>query len=274
MGMIPFLFALSGGMLVVLGTGRFEQIAWRFLRLCGFLTLALAALATGMALRDAGGWPAARWDRAACVGGALAAVSAAALALLAPLAPRYTRAFRFFCLLGGAAGIAGAGWFELAESSNLAVTHAVPRAFAAANWWPAINLMLGALLLGSITIAWLLGHAYLTATKMTIAPLRRFSGMLTTTVAIRVVFALASLTVGWAMHGDSFLNLLTNQWLVASLRGGLGLVAVAVFAWMVADCVRLRATQSATGILYFGSVFAYVGELASQYLTREVGWPL
>ena len=46
------------------------------------------------------------------------------------------------------------------------------------------------------------------------------------------------------------------------------------FAYMVADCVRLRSTQSATGILYFGSVFAYIGELASQQLLLDCGWPL
>lgn len=272
--MIPFLFALSGGMLVVLGTGRFEQIAWRFLRLCGFMTLALAAVATGLMMRDAGGWPASRLERLACASGVLIIVAAVLVALIAPLSSRFTRGFRFCCLLGGAAGMAAGGTLELAAATSGAIRETGSHIIAAGRWWTVINLTLGALLLGSITIAWLLGHAYLTATKMTIAPLRRFSGMLSTAITMRVVFALASVVVGWALHGHSFLTLLANQWLVASLRGGLGLVAVAVFAWMVADCVRLRATQSATGILYFGSVFAYVGELASQYLTREVGWPL
>ena len=63
-------------------------------------------------------------------------------------------------------------------------------------------------------------------------------------------------------------------WLVASLKIGVGLVAVGAFAYMVADCVRLRSTQSATGILYFGSLFAYVGELAGLQLLTECGWPI
>lgn len=272
--MIPFLFALSGGMLAVLGTGRLEQIAWRFLRLCGFMTLALAAVATGLTLRDAGGWPGEGLLRSACVAGAVTGAASVVVSLFAPMSSRWARGFRFCCLLGGAAGIAAAGMIELAAESSGTIEEATSLNIGAGRWWPAVNLALGALLLGSITIAWLLGHAYLTATKMTIAPLRRFSGVLSAVIAVRLAFALSSVVVGWSLHGSQFLALIGNQWLVASLRGGLGLVAVAVFAWMVADCVRLRATQSATGILYFGSVFAYVGELASQYLTREVGWPL
>lgn len=54
----------------------------------------------------------------------------------------------------------------------------------------------------------------------------------------------------------------------------MGLVAVAVFAYMVTDCVRLRSTQSATGILYFASLFVYMGELAGLWLILECGWPL
>lgn len=140
-----------------------------------------------------------------------------------------------------------------------------------------IGQILGALLLGSITISWLLGHAYLTATKMTIAPLRHFSSMLSWSVGARIAFLVVSVLLAWGGIGGAspaVLAHLEQWWLVATLRIGVGLVAVGVFAYMVADCVRLRSTQSATGILYFGSVMAYVGELASQQLVRELGWPI
>jgi hypothetical protein len=69
-------------------------------------------------------------------------------------------------------------------------------------------------------------------------------------------------------------ELVYRSWLIVFLRVGLGIVGVGAFTYMVLDCVRLRSTQSATGILYFGSIFAYIGELASQYLLYEWGWPI
>ena len=62
--------------------------------------------------------------------------------------------------------------------------------------------------------------------------------------------------------------------MILTLRIAVGLLAVGLFAYMVADCVRLRSTQSATGILYFASIFAYVGELANLQLIAQYGWPL
>jgi len=132
-------------------------------------------------------------------------------------------------------------------------------------------------MLGSITVAWLLGHAYLTATKMTIAPLRYFSRMLSAAVAARILFLIVALAAAWLLQEASAATIWTRleqAWLIVILRVAVGLMALAVFAYMVGDCVRLRSTQSATGILYFASVMAYVGELASQYLTRELGWPI
>ena len=93
----------------------------------------------------------------------------------------------------------------------------------------------------------------------------------------RFVLVACFLALAWATKdpaGAALWTRLENAWLFAILRIGVGLVAVAVFAYMVSDCVRIRSTQSATGILYFGSVMAYIGELASPYLTRELGWPI
>jgi hypothetical protein len=67
---------------------------------------------------------------------------------------------------------------------------------------------------------------------------------------------------------------LAMAWLIVILRVGVGLAAVAVFAYMVSDCVRMRSTQSATGILYFGSVFTYIGEFCALDFLRDYGWPL
>lgn len=266
-----FIYSLAGGILVALATGRVEQIAWKFQRLVGFIAFALIVGATAWRIRSSIGA-----DTGLAPGGSsialavVAALAAVVVILLAPFAPRASRAYRIICCAGGLASLALACMAVIQTTSPASgpYLHTIMLV---------VSQTVGGLLLGSITVAWLLGHAYLTATSMTIAPLRHFSRMLSWVVGLRVMFALISVAVAWLLPAraePSILEQFANNWLVLSLRLGVGLLAVAVFAYMVSDCVRLRATQSATGILYFGSLFAYVGELSSQYLIRECGWPL
>lgn len=266
-----FLYSLAGGMLCVLPTGRTDRIAWRFMRLVGAIVLAVVCLATVWCIREGGSASpgAGRWIVRL---GIASATATAVVVLIAPLATRVTRLFNISCVLGGLLSVTAAcvlAVAKLGEHGGLPVglTTAV-----------VISQVLGALLLGSVTVAWLLGHAYLTATRMTIAPLRHFSRLLSWAVAVRITFLVISLAVAWLARtddGSSVLSQIVSQaWLVLILRAGVGLVAVGVFAYMVSDCVRLRSTQSATGILYFGSLCAYTGELASRHLSAQYGWPL
>ena len=282
---VTLLYSIAGGMLVVLATGRTEQIAWRFLRLIGVLTFAMACAATAWSIRTHGFRTPDAMQMGATICGAAAGVGAAAIVFIAPASASSARMFRVVCLLAGLCGLAACGLSALANShqaATLRVVSAAPDSPTMVSGTLAagmivLNQILGALLLGSITLAWLLGHAYLTATKMTIAPLRHFSRMLSWSVAIRIAFLLLSVLIAWRGFGGASPAILTHLgewWLIVALRVGVGLVAVAGFAYMVSDCVRLHSTQSATGILYFGSVMAYVGELASQQLVRELGWPI
>ena len=91
-------------------------------------------------------------------------------------------------------------------------------------------------MLGSITVAWLLGHAYLTATKMTIAPLRHFSRMLSWTVAARLLFTLLSVTIAWQVGGDPTSPILVRvgqSWLVVVLPVLVAVGAVVVLSVLV-----------------------------------------
>ncbi len=260
-----FLYSLAGGMLAVVATGRMEQIAWRFLRLVGSVAFAATCILTIWAIlrgEAAGGWVMRL--------GVVSATAAAAVIFLAPLAGRLPRVFRLVCGLGGLAGLSAGCVSVLALLPEPAETVLVTALLVAGQ-------VLSGMLLGSITVAWLLGHAYLTATRMTIAPLDYFTRTLLWAVAARAAFFLVSVVVGWAFSGDAGVSILARMvesWLVVVLRVGAGLVAVGVFGYMVRDCVRLRATQSATGILFFGSLFAYVGELANQYLIAAWGRPM
>ena len=268
-----FLFSIAGGMLCLLATARIEQIAWKFIRLVGFAVLAMASGVTLWTIRSVTD----PWDigMKSMVGlGIALGAGAIFVVLAAPSTARRTRLFRTIFGIFGIVGIAAAcvsavstmrGGVGPGSHNHFAVPMVI------------IGQILSAVMLGSITVAWLLGHAYLTATKMTIVPLRHFSRMLSWTVAARILFMFISLIIAWQVRGDPsspILQRAAQSWLIVVLRIGVGLLAVAVFAYMVTDCVRLRSTQSATGILYFGSLLAYVGELASQQLIFELGWPI
>jgi hypothetical protein len=267
---VTLLFSIAGGMLTIFGTARVTDFAWKYIRLIGLLTLAVGCLATISVYRDIrfGFVDSPWWFVASC--GLLLAVGAMGLVITAPMVSRVPMAVRALSLTGGVAGVAGG-----VLSCLLAVGTAKLTPFVA--FLIAVGQVLGSWMLGSITVAWLLGHAYLTATKMTIAPLRYFSGMLSVAVGARIVFFVIALVAAWLTQEcspDSVCTRIEQWWIIVLLRVGVGLIALAIFAYMVRDCVRLRSTQSATGILYFASVMAYIGELASQYLTRELVWPI
>lgn len=260
------LYSVAGGMLAVLASGKPNQLAWRFVRVVAMVALALACLPTFWRIREAGFSQLRLTD--VTTFGIIAAASAAALLLLAPMCSRHRAVLRTLGSIGGTAGIIAACQASLAGCGR-DVSSLLGKLIV-------VNQVLAAWLLGSMTLAWLLGHAYLTATKMTIAPLRHVSRVFSVSVWLRVAFLLGSVAMyAWFTRGGdpSPFALLARSWLIVGLRVGVGLIGVMVFAYMVADCVRLRATQSATGILYFGTLFAYIGELANQYLLREIGWP-
>lgn len=117
----------------------------------------------------------------------------------------------------------------------------------------------------------LLGHAYLTASKMTMAPFRRLNLALACVIGVRIVVSAAGVwllnhwrpvEMLWGIYG---LYILT-RWMV-------GLAVPAVFVYMAHVCIRLRNNQAATGILYVAGVLIFIGEIVALYLVRETGLP-
>lgn len=254
----------------MLGASRVEQLSVGFIRVIGMIVLAITAVISVWCVQSGqfGG------DAAHVAAGAasmMTALSAALVILLVPMLPGKGSLFRVVASIGALSGVAAA-WLW-----SWGVTEGVAR-----NWLiealGGLGQLLGAFLIGSVTVAWLLGHAYLTATKMTIAPLRRLSTLFCIAVGLRFAYAMLCMLIlwlgpQWGLENSTTVSL-GGSWLILSLRVGVGLLAVGVFAYMVADCVKLRSTQSATGILYFAAVFAYIGELSSQHLMTEFGLPL
>lgn len=261
---VTFLATLAAGMMGILAVCPLELMARRYVRRAGIIALGLETVAL------AGMWIDRVEGGAGLAAKIVLGVGMAGTLVATALAVRLERrlwVLRAASAAACAASLACALWWGWAAGLW-------PAGGGPAVWAALVGQSLGAAVLGTVTLAWLLGHAYLTASTMTIEPLRRLSNLFLLAVAARTAFVVAALGLAWAGGGDdaaASLDRLMSQWLVASLRFAVGLGVLALFAWMVRDCVKVRNTQSATGILYFASVVAYAGELSNQYLVQQTG---
>ncbi len=264
----PLLILTAGGMCLALASCPLTKMPWQFVRMICVIALATATTAAVWLVHQRiEGTP--RQSLVVDVATIASATLALAALSVSPLlhSRRHNVSGLVRSLLGlcGAAGlVAGLLWAEPTPTAS-------PRAPSAA-----ISHVLGGLLLGSVTVTWLLGHRYLTASEMTIDPLKRASQFLFVALGARWCFLLVMLSVGALASGvadadGAFLTRLTSSWMPLSMRIGIGLVLPTVFAYMVWQCVRLRSTQSATGILFFMSILVAVGELTSRYLISSMG---
>ena len=272
MALTPLLMLVAGGMLGGICASRPQQIAWPFLRLIGIMVAVVTvSVVVWSILRPDRVEPSSgladMTSRLALLMTAISAAGSIGLLTLAPLAARYPAAVRWMCGLGGVAGVVAAcAWWRCGDTTSVTSLWLMGVVY--------LDFGLAAWLTGTVTLAWLLGHAYLTATKMTIEPLRRLSKLLCVAIVVRVVFVFGSITVAYLVGGDELTSRFSREWLILAVRVIAGLLTVGVFSYMVLECVKLRSTQSATGLLYFNSVLVYIGELSSQYLTGRLGWPV
>lgn len=122
--------------------------------------------------------------------------------------------------------------------------------------------------LGSSVTGMLLGHWYLTAPTMSIAPLGRANAWF----GVSLLFRLALSAVGLWMARDSLSGSTHLVWL--ALRWSAGIVLPLILCVMTARILKYRNTQSATGVLFAAVILIFLGELAGMLLSREVGMPL
>lgn len=138
--------------------------------------------------------------------------------------------------------------------------------------------MTSALLLGAAASAMVLGHWYLVVVDLPILALRRL------TVLLAVALGLRAAVVGLGLLGPVHAGL-DDARLVASglwspdgvfvwMRLLFGLLGPISLLWFVWKTVEIRATQSATGILYVQLFLVMAGELLAKYLRVAAGLPL
>jgi hypothetical protein len=198
-----------------------------------------------------------------------------ALACAALLLLRAQAGWEVLALLGAAMALAflGSASWSLERSPGgvtlIVLTAAVLTAALVVREpsWPRLaGSLSSALLLGVALSAMLMGHSYLTAPGMSLAPLYRLLAALALTLLLRLGVEAAALGFWTARHqsgkvtGDEVLWL-PVRWLV-------GFVAPGVLCWMAYLTARIRSTQSATGILYVVVIFCFLGELTG-LLLRE-----
>lgn len=132
-----------------------------------------------------------------------------------------------------------------------------------------MSVMLSGLVLGLTVAAMLLGHWYLNAPGMELAPLRRLLVMAASAVTLQAVLSAAELVAASSADSGSL-----AWWLFVALRWSFGLVGALVLLWMAWETLKIPNTQSATGILYVAVIGVFVGELTAQLLSVGLAFPV
>jgi hypothetical protein len=130
------------------------------------------------------------------------------------------------------------------------------------------NSLLSAGLMGMAMAAMLLGHWYLTQPKMSIDELKRVTKV--TVFLIIVRFLWGTYAFGDVLWGKSeteiYRFLAGGSGVFFLMRWVWGLFASLILSYFIWQTVKIRSTQSATGLLYILVLFVMTGEILSQYL--------
>ncbi len=141
-----------------------------------------------------------------------------------------------------------------------------------------LDLLLSALALGSVTTCMILGHWYLVDPGMSVRPLKILAAIFITVVSARTILGGFTSLLVWQdltnSGNDPFSNPDVGNLLFFLQRVLFGLVLPLALSWMIWQTVKIRSTQSATGILYVAVVFILFGELLSHYLLIATGYPI
>ncbi len=137
-----------------------------------------------------------------------------------------------------------------------------------------VNAVLSALLLGFSLMAMLLGHWYLVQPKLSIDELSRLCLVFIGLVVIRFLFGTFML---WPLAGGKtelevyryFFG--GHPGIFVLMRWVWGLAGPLALCYLIWGTVKIRSTQSATGILYVAVLAVLTGETLSQYLSLFYG---
>ena len=123
------------------------------------------------------------------------------------------------------------------------------------------------MLLGATLHAMLLGHHYLVAPSMTIAPLTGSLDLIAAALVARRLLAVIGVWSSDAWTAGLFRPGETLEPTFLAMRWGMGILGAGVSVFLARRTAAIRSTQSATGILYITTIFVLFGELAAMAMT-------
>jgi hypothetical protein len=142
-----------------------------------------------------------------------------------------------------------------------------PRSATGPHWLAAVSALAGSATLGTALTGMLLGHRYLTAPGMPLAPLIWLNAGLGLATLFRFLVSAIALVTGFGALGQSF------DWILLALRWLAGIFGPMVICVMVQRILRYRNTQAATGVLFVAVILTFIGELTGDLLHRTLGVP-
>lgn len=125
---------------------------------------------------------------------------------------------------------------------------------------------------GSVGLAMVLGHWYLTVPKLEVRHLERLNRVCLVSMVASLLAIVLCLVLFRAAFDENSTPLL-GPWGMFHLgtRLVVGLLLPMLFAWMTADSLRHKNTRSATGILYASTVLVMIGTAVSVSLLDSYG---
>lgn len=255
--LVEFLLRLAFGMAAAMACVSPRQVTSGYYRNNLYVLLGLTAAAATVAWMGGAEWVAVRWP--ATLGALLSYAGAVAWLYDRP------RAGWVLLVLVGLLALTAAWVVPLERAASAAAN--VPQA---ARVLRALEPVLAGLLVGTVTAGMLLGHWYLNAPGMPLAPLFRVTALLGAAVLLRTLAAAGGLA-GELASASGFTGV---QWSLLALRWLSALLATAVLVGMTWQTLRIPNTQSATGILYVAVITVFLGELTAQLLSGQTVFPL
>jgi hypothetical protein len=163
----------------------------------------------------------------------------------------------------------------LASAAGLAAIALLSQVFALPTWGYAgtlLSLIVGALVLGAVSMGMILGHWYLVTPRLPEQPLREMTLFLLLALGFQALLLIPSLALpreSITTSVDGSIGANPFFW----MRVGGGLAFPAVLSYMAFDSSGVRAMQSATGLLYIAMALVLAGEVLAKGLLFATAVP-
>jgi len=163
----------------------------------------------------------------------------------------------------------------LASAGGLAAIALLSQVFALPTWGYAgtlLSLIVGALVLGAVSMGMILGHWYLVTPRLPEQPLREMTLFLLLALGFQALLLIPSLALpreSITTSADGSIGANPFFW----MRVGGGLAFPAVLSYMAFDSSGIRAMQSATGLLYIAMALVLAGEVLAKGLLFATAVP-